>query len=182
MRGGARGPHSCSQASPSTDREKANNLLREDALRVAAHLCARGPGTVHRQNRCLCRCRPGALAPAPERPIGPPSSARLVPDRILHAAPGSNLHGIFAKLFGPAEPKVWPVHVDDDNFATEVRRSAVPVLLDVWGPSCAPCKQMEPIIFRVAKQYQGRVKIAERGIASRLTSAQPPHRRRFMLV
>ncbi len=69
--------------------------------------------------------------------------------------------GIFAKLFGPAEPKVWPVHVDDDNFAAEVRRSDLPVLLDIWGPSCAPCKQMEPIIFRLAKQYQGRVKVAE---------------------
>jgi thioredoxin 1 len=69
--------------------------------------------------------------------------------------------GFFTKLFGPAEPKVWPVHVDDDNFAAEVRRSELPVLLDVWGPSCAPCKQMEPIIFRLAKQYQGRVKVAE---------------------
>lgn len=69
--------------------------------------------------------------------------------------------GFFAKLFGPAEPKVWPVHVDDENFAAEVRRSSLPVLLDVWGPTCAPCKQMEPIIFRLAKQYQGRVKVAE---------------------
>lgn len=69
--------------------------------------------------------------------------------------------GFFAKLFGPAETKVWPVHVDDDSFAAEVRRSALPVLLDVWGPSCAPCKQMEPIVFRLAKRYQGRVKVAE---------------------
>ncbi len=69
--------------------------------------------------------------------------------------------GFFAKLFGRAEPKVWPVHADDENFAAEVRRSSLPVLLDVWGPSCAPCKQMEPIIFRLAKQYQGRVKVAE---------------------
>ena len=69
--------------------------------------------------------------------------------------------GILAKLFGPPEEKVQPVHVDDANFAAEVRRSSLPVLLDVWGPSCAPCKQLEPIIFRLAKQYQGRVKVAE---------------------
>jgi thioredoxin 1 len=69
--------------------------------------------------------------------------------------------GFFAKLFGPAEPKVWPVHVDDDNFVAEVRRSELPVLLDVWGPSCAPCKQMEPIVFRLAKHYQGQIKLAE---------------------
>jgi thioredoxin-like negative regulator of GroEL len=69
--------------------------------------------------------------------------------------------GFFAKLFGSAETKVWPVHVDDDNFTAEVRRSSLPVLLDVWSPSCSPCKQMEPIIFRLAKRYQGRVKVAE---------------------
>jgi thioredoxin 1 len=69
--------------------------------------------------------------------------------------------GLLSKLFGPAEPKVWPVHVDDQNFAAEVRRSRLPVLLDVWSPSCAPCKQLEPIVFRLAKQYQGRVKVAE---------------------
>jgi thioredoxin-like negative regulator of GroEL len=69
--------------------------------------------------------------------------------------------GLWAKLFGPPEEKVWPVHIDDHNFKTEVRRSALPVLLDVWGPSCAPCKQLEPIIFRLAKRYQGRVEVAE---------------------
>jgi thioredoxin 1 len=69
--------------------------------------------------------------------------------------------GILAKLFGPPEEKVQPIHVDDTNFNAEVRRSSLPVLLDVWGPSCAPCKQLEPIIFRLAKHYQGRVKVAE---------------------
>jgi thioredoxin 1 len=69
--------------------------------------------------------------------------------------------GFLAKLFGPAEPKVWPVHIDDQNFVNEVRRSSLPVLLDVWSPSCAPCKQMEPIMFRLAKRYQGRIKVAE---------------------
>ena len=69
--------------------------------------------------------------------------------------------GILAKLFGPSEPKVWPVHVDDDNFKTEVRNSSLPVLVDVWSPLCGPCQQLEPIIFRLAKRYAGRVKVAE---------------------
>ena len=66
-----------------------------------------------------------------------------------------------SKLFGPKEPEVWPVHVDDDNFKAEVTRSQLPVLLDVWGPGCAPCKQLEPVVIRLAKRYQGRVKVAE---------------------
>ncbi len=69
--------------------------------------------------------------------------------------------GFFAKLFGPKQPEVWPTHVDDENFKAEVTRSPLPVLLDVWGPGCAPCKQLEPIVIRLATKYQGRVKVAE---------------------
>ncbi len=69
--------------------------------------------------------------------------------------------GIFSKLFGPKEPKVMPVHVDDNNFKTEVRRSRIPVVLDVWSPLCAPCRQLEPVIIRLATRYRGRVKVAE---------------------
>lgn len=73
--------------------------------------------------------------------------------------------GFLSKLFGPAEPEVWPVHVDDGNFKAEVTRSPIPVLLDVWGPGCAPCKQLEPVVLRLAKRYQGRVKVAEMNAA-----------------
>ena len=69
--------------------------------------------------------------------------------------------GILAKLFGPKEPRVLPVHVDDNNFEVEVRRSPIPVLLDVWSPLCGPCRQLEPIVIRLATRYRGRVKVAE---------------------
>ena len=69
--------------------------------------------------------------------------------------------GILAKLFGPKEPKVLPVHVDDDNFKAEVRQSRLPVLLDVWSPLCGPCRQLEPIVIGLATRYKGRVKVAE---------------------
>ncbi len=69
--------------------------------------------------------------------------------------------GLFARLFGPKAPAVWPVHVDDGSYAAEVLRSPLPVLLDVWGPGCMPCKQLEPIVVRLATRYQGRLKVAE---------------------
>gem|GEM_PF-552255 len=69
--------------------------------------------------------------------------------------------GIFSKLFGPKPPAVLPVHVDDGNFAAEVRRSPIPVLLDVWSPLCGPCKQLEPVVMRLAGHYLGRIKVAE---------------------
>ena len=37
----------------------------------------------------------------------------------------------------------------------------LPVVLDVWSASCAPCKRLEPVMFNLAKEYQGQVKVAE---------------------
>jgi thioredoxin 1 len=69
--------------------------------------------------------------------------------------------GFLSKLFGPREPKLMPVSIDDSNFEREVLRSELPVMLDVWGPGCAPCKQLEPIVIRFANEYRGRLKVAE---------------------
>ena len=69
--------------------------------------------------------------------------------------------GLLDKLFGPKKPEVWPVHINDENFESEVLRSKEPVMLDVWGPGCAPCRQLEPVIVSLAGRYQGKVKVAE---------------------
>lgn len=69
--------------------------------------------------------------------------------------------GLFERIFGRRAPRAMPVHIDDDNFEEEVLRARLPVMLDVWGPDCAPCLQLEPIVMRLAGRYQGRVKVAE---------------------
>lgn len=71
--------------------------------------------------------------------------------------------GFFGKLLG-LTPKAQPVHVEDASFDAEVRRSSLPVILDFWGPSCAPCKQLEPILMQLAAQYAGRVKVCEMSV------------------
>ena len=68
--------------------------------------------------------------------------------------------GFFAKLIGIV-PKKQPLHLDDSNFEAEVLKSKQPVLVDVWGARCAPCKQLEPIVMELAAHYDGRVKICE---------------------
>jgi thioredoxin-like negative regulator of GroEL len=73
--------------------------------------------------------------------------------------------GILSRLFGPKAPPVMPVHVDDGNYGDEVLRSDLPVMLDVWGPGCTPCKHLEPIVVRLAGRYRGRVKVAEMNAA-----------------
>lgn len=78
--------------------------------------------------------------------------------------------GFFSKLLGITSKKL-PVHVDDASFDEEVRRSKLPVVLDVWGPSCAPCKQLEPIMMQLAAEYDGRVKVCEMSVATAPRSA-----------
>jgi len=52
-------------------------------------------------------------------------------------------------------------HVTDDTFETEVLRSDTPVLVDYWAEWCGPCKSIAPILDEVAKEYEGRLKIAK---------------------
>ncbi len=52
-------------------------------------------------------------------------------------------------------------HVTDDSFEPEVLKAEVPVLVDYWAEWCGPCKSIAPILDQVAKEYDGRLKIAK---------------------
>lgn len=73
--------------------------------------------------------------------------------------------GFFSKLLG-ITPKKQPVSVDDASFDREVRKSAIPVIVDVWGPSCPACQKLEPIVMQLAAEYDGRVKVCEMNVVN----------------
>ncbi len=52
------------------------------------------------------------------------------------------------------------VHVTDDNFQSEVMECDSPVLIDFSAAWCGPCKQLAPIVEELAKEYDGRLKVA----------------------
>jgi thioredoxin 1 len=52
-------------------------------------------------------------------------------------------------------------HVTDANFEQEVLQSDQPVLVDYWAEWCVPCKGFEPILDQVAREYEGRLKVAK---------------------
>jgi thioredoxin 2 len=57
-----------------------------------------------------------------------------------------------------------PVEVSDSTFATEVERSATPVLLDLWAEWCGPCHMLAPTIDQLSSEMAGRVKVAKLNI------------------
>ncbi len=55
-------------------------------------------------------------------------------------------------------------YVTDGTFDAEVLQSQTPVLVDYWAEWCGPCKMIAPILDEVAKDYDGKLKVAKLNI------------------
>jgi len=56
------------------------------------------------------------------------------------------------------------VQVCDENFETEVLKSPLPVLLDLWAPWCGPCRAIAPIVDELAGEYAGKLKVVKMNV------------------
>ena len=66
------------------------------------------------------------------------------------------------------------VKVTDSSFQDDVLGASVPVVVDFWAEWCGPCKMIGPTLEEIAREYEGKVKIAKvnvdenQGIAGQL--------------
>lgn len=53
------------------------------------------------------------------------------------------------------------IHVTDDDFAQEIERHQGVAMVDFWATWCGPCQVVAPIVEQIAKEYDGKVKVAK---------------------
>jgi thioredoxin 1 len=53
------------------------------------------------------------------------------------------------------------IEVNEDQFESEVLKSDIPVVVDMWAVWCGPCRMYSPIIEEVSNDYGGKVKFVK---------------------
>ncbi|MEW5758235.1 MAG: thioredoxin [Candidatus Omnitrophota bacterium] len=56
------------------------------------------------------------------------------------------------------------IHLNNSNFKKEIIENKEIALVDFWANWCGPCKMIAPLIDEIAKDYDGKIKVAKLNI------------------
>jgi len=73
----------------------------------------------------------------------------------------SGLAPVCGRCKTPLSIDARPITVTDATFVTEVERSLLPVVVDVWAAWCGPCRMIAPVVDELAAEMAGRVRFAK---------------------
>ncbi|MDD2904589.1 MAG: thioredoxin [Syntrophales bacterium] len=57
-----------------------------------------------------------------------------------------------------------PLQVSDATFEEEILKSDMPAMVDFWAAWCGPCRAIAPVVEELARDYQGKVKVAKMNV------------------
>jgi len=64
------------------------------------------------------------------------------------------------------------IEADDNTFGEILLNTNLPILVDFWSPTCAPCRMQSPVIEKVAHHYEDKVIFVKVNIAKARQVAQ----------